>query len=78
MKSVCSEWVAPSRSGRPISPAIAPESSIALSTMPRASTPLALAADGERPLALQVEAEPGALEQHRDHDADHDASGRKP
>ena len=43
--------VLPSRSGRPIRPATAPESSIVLTTMARASTPLALAADGDRPLA---------------------------
>ena len=43
----------PSRSGSPIRPASAPDSSIALITMARASTPLALAADGESPLALR-------------------------
>ena len=51
MKLVVYAWVLPSRSGRPIRPATAPDSSIVLTTMARAFTPLALAADGERPLA---------------------------
>ena len=53
VKSVVYECVFPRRSGRPISPATAPESSIVLITIVRAFTPLALAADGDIPLAMR-------------------------
>ena len=67
----------PSRSGRPIRPATAPESSIVLTTMARAFTPLALAADGDMPLALRSKPNRVRLSRTAIDDADHDGDDQE-
>ena len=73
----CSEWVSPSRSGRPIRPATAPESSIVLMTMPRASTPLAVAADGDSPVARRSKPNRVRLSRTAMSDADDDGDDQE-